>query len=75
MNTPITETPLFKSVAPRVARLISPDELELEFLRAARDPQIKIKWNEINVDRALTWATMPQGHEFWSKIDQEYNRN
>lgn len=72
--TPVRDTPLFKSVAPRVEALISHDELELELIRVETEGE-GVKWEKRNVDQAITWERTPQGGEFWSKVHQEYDEN
>ena len=65
----ITDTPLFKSVAPRI-KSISKQELAKQ-LAIVKKSGIKIEWDAYSLIRAFYWAASPQGHAFWEKLFEE----
>lgn len=67
MNSPIVETELFKSVAPKIAQRVTPGALEVELAVAAASG-CKIRWEKDNLDTAIEWARTPQGGGFWSEL-------
>ena len=72
----ITDTILFKSIAPRI-KSISKRELAKQLAIVKRSFKKKgdsVNWFKTEISSAFVWDETPQDYPFWSDLDGEMRR-